>query len=107
MDAVSLISPFLTEEIIIEPYVRMGGGQIIYGEAETRPCRIEPAPKTKVVYKNPHGSLVETTAGALVFCEGDAIPINSRVTVKGHEMRVIQCSLMRGFGRHHLEVSLE
>lgn len=103
----SLIKPFLTEEVTIEPYIRFGGGQILYGEPETRACRIEPAPNTKVVYKNPHGSLQETVASALMFCEGDEIPVNSKATVKGHEMRVIKCQLMRGFGQHHLEVSLE
>lgn len=91
----------------VEPYLRFGGGRIIYGSAETRPCRIEPAPKNKIVYKNPHGSLVETAASALAFCEGEEIPVNSKVTVNGHEMRVVQCSLMRGFLQHHLEVSLE
>ena len=103
----SLIKPFLTEEITIEPFVRVGGGQIVYGEKETRPCRIEPAPNTKVVYKNPHGALAETVASATVFCEGEEIPVNSKVYCNGHEMRVIKCALMRGFGQHHLEVSLE
>ena len=101
------ISAFLTETITIEPYERFGGGEILYGPPEERPCRIQPIPETKIVYKNPSGSLVETVAAALIFCEGEEIPVNSKITCKGHEHRVIKCALMRGFGQHHLEVTID
>lgn len=102
-----LIYAFLTQSATVEPYLRFGGGKMIYGPPETRPCRAEAAPNTKIVYKNPSGSIVETVASLLLFTIGEEIPVNSRVTVEGREMRVVKCEGMRGFGPSHLEVYLE
>lgn len=103
----SLIHAFLYDKVTVRPYVRFGGGACVYGEPYALPCRMEPAPKTKVVYKNPAGSIVETAASALMFAEGGEIPVNSEVRYGDRSMRVIQCSVMCGFGTHHLEVLLE
>ena len=103
----SIIGAFLNQEVTIRPFERFGGGKAIYGEAQTRSCRCEFGFKTKVVYKNPAGSIVETTSGALMFCEGDMIPVNSEAVCDGRVMRVIQCEQMRGLGPSHMEVLLE
>ena len=103
----SLISPFLMDTCEITSFLRRGSGGPLYGEPETRNCRMEPAPNTKIVYKNPSGSIVETAASQLMFCEGTPVPVHSIVTWQGKRMRVIRCSEMAGFGPHHLEVYLE
>lgn len=103
----SLMTRFLTEEMSVKPYVRFGAGKTIYGEPEVRRCRVEPADNVKIVYKNPSGTITETVASALIFCEGSPIPINSIVNFHGRETRVIDCKEMYGFGLHHLEVSVE
>ncbi|MBR3795965.1 MAG: hypothetical protein IKK34_08055 [Clostridia bacterium] len=103
----SLIGAFLNQTAVIRPYVRFGGGQMIYGEREERDCRLQLGFKTKVVYKNPAGSIVETVSNALMFVEGDRIPVNSEVTCEEQTMRVIQCEPMRGLGPSHMEVLLE
>ncbi|MDO5300861.1 MAG: hypothetical protein Q4F18_15650 [Clostridia bacterium] len=103
----SLMDAFLNEEVTVRPYARFGGGSIQYGEPYALACRMEPAPKTKTVYKNPDGSVVETAASALMFARGEEIPVNSEVRYGDRTMRVIQCSVMRSFGAHHLEVLLE
>lgn len=103
----SVIGAFLNQEATVRPFERFGGGRVIYGEAQTRECRCEFGFRTKVVYKNPAGSIVETVSGALMFCEGEAIPINSEVVCEGCVMRVIACEPMRGLGPSHMEVLLE
>ena len=103
----SLIDALCTQRAVIRPYLRYAGGKTVYGEPETRACRLEPGPKTKVVYKNTDGSIVETVASALMFCPNPPIPIGSEVTCSGRTMRVIQCDQMRGFAPNHLEVLLE
>lgn len=103
----SLISAFLNEEATVRPFVRYGGGAVVYGEPYAIRCRMEPAPKSKVVYKNPDGSIVETVASALMFAQGEEIPVGSEVRCGDRSMRVIQCGVMRGFGAHHMEVLLE
>lgn len=103
----SLIGAFLSQSATIRPYERFGGGKTIYGEPETRACRCEFGFKTKVVYKNPAGSIVETVSNALMFVEGEIIPVNSEVTCESRTMRVIQCEPMLGLGPSHMEVLLE
>lgn len=103
----SLIGAFLNQSVTIRPFERFGGGKAIYGEAQVRSCRCEFGFKTKVVYKNPAGSIVETVSGALMFLEGDMIPVNSEAVCEGRVMRVISCEPMRGLGPSHMEVLLE
>ena len=103
----SLIGVFLNQTAIIEPFLRAGNGKLIYDKAEERACRVEYGFKTKVVYKNPSGAIVETVSSALMFVEGELIPVNSQVKCDDVTMRVIQCEPMRGFGPSHLEVLLE
>ena len=91
----------------IIPYLRQGSGGPLYGEPETRKCRMEPGTGHKVVYKKPGGVIQETVANMLMFCLGDPIPVYSRVVWEGQEMLVIRCQQMLGPGLHHLEVALE
>ena len=103
----SLIKAFLNQDASIKPFLRAGNGKNIYGEIKERPCRMEYGFREKVVYKNPAGVIVETVSSALMFVEGEPIPINSLVTHEDNVMRVIRCQPMRGFGPSHLEVLLE
>ena len=102
----ALIDAFLTEPILVEDYLREGSGRSLFGPAEERRGRVEPAWQEKIVYKNPSGLLEEVDAGMLVFTTGPAVPINSRVTVGGRCLRCIKCTEMSGFSRSHLELVL-
>ena len=75
----SLIDMLMTQEARIKPFERYAGGKTLYGIEEVRKCRMEFGKKTKVVYKNPDGSIVETVASALMFCPMPPIPVNSIV----------------------------
>lgn len=97
----------LTQEAEILPWLRYAEGEDLYGPAQTRPCRLQRRRQEKVVYKNPDGTIDETVAHATMFCEGEPIPPRSRVTVEGEEFIVLNCYQARGFGPHHLEVTLE
>lgn len=102
-----LIEVFFNHTITIKPFIRMGGGEPVYGPNEIRRCRFENGRNLKTVYKNPSGQIDETVAGAKVFCCGNPIPERSVVTHKGSNYIVISCAEIEGFGPSHLEVMLE
>lgn len=103
----ALIEMFFTQTATITPFVRMGSGKPIYGQAETRRCRMERGKKLQNVYKNLDGTADEIVANARMFCTGDPIPSRSIVQCDGQEFTVIDCDVMNGFADHHLEVYLE
>lgn len=101
-----LISAFFRQTATITPFVRQGNGEPIYGEPEQRPCRMERGKHIKTVYKNMDGLFDDVVADAKMFCEGEAIPPDSKVECDGQQFTVINCRVMNGFADHHLEVML-
>lgn len=102
-----LIDAFLNEQVEIKPYIRMsGGGTPVYGETETRACRMEMGAYLRGVYKAASGQIDQVEARAKMFCTGNKIPSDSIVTYDGEDYKVIDCQIMRGFGYSHLEVVL-
>ena len=102
----ALIDAFLTETATIQPYIRQGAGHALYGEAQTRSCRIEMQAHLMTSYKNASGQIDQVEARAKMFCTGDPIPADSLVTYNDETYKVINCEIMRGFGYSHLEVYL-
>ena len=103
----ALIDMFFTQTATITPFVRMGSGKPVYGQAETRKCRMERGKRLQNVYKNLDGTGDEVVANAKMFCTGAPIPSHSIVQCDGQEFVVIDCDVMNGFADHHLEVYLE
>lgn len=101
-----LIEAFFKQTATIRPYLREGGGGPLYGEEETRACRMERGRHIQTVYKYVDGQVDEVLANAKMFCIGDLIPEKSLVIYDGQEMTVIQCKVATGFKDHHLEVYL-
>lgn len=102
-----LISYLLCQTATITPFIREGAGEPIYGDPETRPCRMERGLHLQHTYKNPSGSLDQSPANAKMFCEGEKIPERSLVTCDGQTFVVINCEVKNGFADNHLEVYLE
>lgn len=102
-----LISAFFTQTATITPFVREGSAAPIYGEPETRACRMERGRKLRHLYVNPAGSLDQIEANAKMFCEGEPIPSRSLVVCDEQEFTVIDCKIENGFADNHLEVYLE
>lgn len=108
----AIIDFLLRDEVTITPFVHQGNGEPVYGEPETRKCRIERGLHLRTTYKHPSGEIVQTTASARMFCRGDEIPVGSIVVYidrlgKHHEMTVLDCVVATGFSQDHLEVTLE
>lgn len=104
----ALIDMFFTQTATITPFVRMGSGKPVYGEAETRKCRMERGKKLQAMLnRNIDGTVDEVVANARMFCTGDPIPSRSIVQCDGQQFTVIDCDVMNGFADHHLEVYLE
>lgn len=102
----ALIDAFFTQTATIQPFSHMGNGAPIYGEAETRACRMERGKNLRTV-GGASGDVEEIVAHARMFCTGNPIPSRSKVACEGQEFTVINCVVMNGFADHHLEVYLE
>ena len=102
-----LIDLFFTQEAVITPFIREGGAAPVYGESETRACRLERGRHLRHTYVNPNGSLDQLEAKAKMFCTGESIPSRSLVVCDGQEFTVIDCEVKNGFADNHLEVYLE
>lgn len=103
----SMISFLLRQTATIQPWIRYGGGEDIYGEPEERKCRLQRKRDLEHTYKNPDGGMDQVLARAKMFCTGSPIPERSKVTVNGEEYIVIECYRAVGFAEDHLEVVLE
>lgn len=103
----ALIDFLLRQTATITPWVRYANGEDIYGETETRPCRIQRMRDLEVTYKNPDGTIDQVVARATMFCCGSPIPERSVVKVDGQEYIVLRCYRAFGFSEDHLEVTLE
>lgn len=103
----SMIGFLLRQTATITPWVRYANGEDIYGEDETRPCRLQRTRDLENTYKNQDGTMDQVVARAKMFCTGDPIPERSKVTVDGSEYIVIECYRAFGFSEDHLEVVLQ
>lgn len=101
-----LIEMYFTQLATITPFVREGDAEPVYGEAETRKCRMERG-RHLVSGGAANGTTEQIVANAKMFCVGDPIPTRSLVQCDGQEFVVLSCDIMRGFADHHLEVYLE
>lgn len=104
----SVIERFFTQVVTIKPFIREGSGMPVYGDTETRKCRLE----FGIKHRSPRGRgasgvLDTTTAGCRMFCCGEPIPMKSIVIYKDMEFVVADCHIMRAFSVSHLEVELE
>ena len=106
--AVALIDFVLTQECTIYPWLRQYNGEDVYGEPETRRCRI--LVKKKLEQKigiGAHGVLDMEGSNAKMFCTGDPIKARSKVECEDETFIVIDCYRARGFVPDHLEVVLQ
>ena len=100
------IERLLTQEAMIEPFLKEANGDLFYGPTEYRKCRLETGLDISIG-KGSAGVVDQERASALMFTVGERIPDRSVVTVDGQKMTVIRCREMRGFKKSHLEVYLE
>ena len=103
----ALIDFLLTQTASITPWVRYANGDDIYGEPETRKCRLQYMRDLETNYKNPSGQIDQVIARAKMFCTGDTIPERSQVVIDGEKFIVLRCYHARGFTNDHLEVTLQ
>ena len=101
-----LIQLFFRQSVTILPFLRIGDGQPIYGEPETRKCRLERG-KTLVKGFTPAGVANAAPAGARMYCTGSPIPLGSIVETEERDYIVTQCLVLNGFKDDHLEVTLQ
>lgn len=95
----------LDESVTVQPFLRMGDGEPVYGPAETRKARVELNPTLQM---RQNGGTIDTVpAKGRMFTTGAPIPERSLVLYKGESYRVQACSVQRGFSQTHLEVTLE
>ena len=102
-----MIGFLLKQTATITPWIRYANGEDIYGEPETRPCRLQRTRDLEHTYKNPAGGMDQVVARAKMFCAGEPIPERSKVTVDSLEYIVIECYRAFGFSEDHLEVVLQ
>lgn len=108
----AIIDFLLHDDVTIKPFLHQGNGEPVYGDPETRKCRMERGLHIRTTYKHSSGEAVQTTAKAKMWCRGCEIPVGSQVVYTDrhgneYEMVVIDCSTMEGFTQDHLEVILE
>ncbi len=103
----SLIEAFFTQTATIQPFIREGSGEPVYGPSEERRCRMERGKFLTTVNRYFAGTVDQAPAHAKMFCTGEAIPERSLVRCDGQEFVVINCEVMRGFADNHLEVYLQ
>jgi len=102
-----MIGFLLRQTATIRPWIRSANGEDIYGDEETRACRLQRRRDLEHTYKNPSGTMDQVLARATMFCEGTPIPERSIVTVDETEYIVIECYRAFGFTEDHLEVVLQ
>ena len=103
----ALIVLFFTQSVTIRPFIRYGAGEAIYGEPETRKCRLERGKKLKNGRMGSSGVIEEIPAGARMYCVGSPIPTGSIVEYGDRDYVVTECRILNGFMDDHLEVALE
>lgn len=103
----ALIDLFFTQSVTIRPFIRMGAGEPLYGEPETRRCRLERGKSLRNGGFGAAGIVNTQPAGARMYCTGSPIPNGSLVEYEDRDYVVVSCKIMNGFADHHLEVTLE
>lgn len=103
-----LIDFLLRQECTIRPCLREAEGQDVYGEPETRKCRIQADRQLNHTYVNPDGPLDQNIGNQTkMFCTGEIIPTRSIVECDGQKYIVVRCYKAYGFSQDHLEVLLQ
>lgn len=103
----ALIEIFFTQSVTIRPFVREGAGEPIYGEPETRKCRLERGGTLKATPRNQNGVINTVPSGARMYCVGSPIPEGSIVESADRDYIVTNCRILNGFTDDHLEVTLQ
>ena len=104
----ALIDFLLMQTCTIRPWLREAEGEDVYGEPETRACRIQADRRLDHTYVNPRGVLDQVVANnSKMFCTGDLIPERSLVECDGRTYIVVRCYQTQGFIGNHLEVYLQ
>ena len=93
----------LTETCEIRPLLYMAGGEPVFGEKMTRPCRLEHG--SFQGWKTPGAEM--WPARARLFTTGDTIPVGSEIRCGSDKYVVSACQEMKGQRCHHLEVMLQ
>lgn len=106
---VALIDFVLNQECTIRPWLRSASGEDIYGEPETRKCRLQTGKilSNTTVYIHSDGAMDVQHANAKMYCTGEPIPNRSIVECGGRSFIVLNCYEARGFTGDHLEVQLQ
>lgn len=102
-----LIDFLLRQECVITPWIREGNGEDIYGEPETRACRVQVGRELESTYVNPDGQMDQVRHRTKMFCVGEPIPERSIVECDGETFTVTRCYRAYGFIGDHLEVVME
>lgn len=100
-----IIDFLLRQQCEISPWMGLRQGRDLYGEAETRACRLQEA-RELGAESGMDGTVDTVRARALMFCTGESVPARSRVRCEGREYTVLACREARGLGQKHLEVTL-
>ena len=101
----ALIEFFFRQTATIRPFLRDAGAEPIYGDSETRECRLQRG-KYLTQAGGASGTVDQIAGNAKMFCVGNPIPSRSIVECDGQEYVVIDCAVKNGFADHHLEVML-
>lgn len=103
----ALIELFFTQTVTITPFIRQGAGEPIYGDPETRKCRLERGRSYKSTRAGQDGVINTEPSGARMYCTGTPIPNGSIVRYGDRDYTVVSCQILNGFSDDHLEVTLE
>ena len=100
-----IIDVLLRQRCEIMPWAGMEQGRDVYGETESRACRLQEGRKLESE-GGVDGTADTARAAALMFCTGEPIPARSRVRCGDKEYTVTACAVAHGLGQEHLEVTL-
>ena len=90
----------------IRPFLRETMDGEVFGDMEVRPCRLEEDLQIRSVLRGFHGEVENEKARAILYTEGEPVPVRSRVTVDNREYTALSCAVYRGFPGSYLEVLL-
>ena len=90
----------------VYPYLREGAGETLYGEAEGRLARFEPAPGIRSVHLDLGGAVEQVPVRGTLFLQGGVIPVGSLVEIGGVRMRALCVRPCFGLRLCHVEVDV-
>ena len=101
-----LISAFCDKTATILPFLRETMDGEVYDAPQVRRCRLEPAPQIQSFYHGFSGEVEEENAKAIMYTEGEPIPVRSSVQVDNQKYIALRCAVYHGFPGSYLEVTL-